>query len=182
VNQLAQRLSGRHTRRLTAAGAAIFAIVVLAVATAGCGSSADHQATHHTTPITHSPSPSHPTFTAFAGAWSGHGDGLDILPNGRFTLSARTYRTCGQDPPPCDTFSGNKIINGDNASGQFTSVSGEIASGSVTHSTDPADTPTGPITVTLNPSTDTINAHIGSPNSPATIFCGPSAAAGQCGA
>ncbi len=182
VNALAQRLSGRHGRQLTAASTAILAVAILAVAIAGCGSSVGQQATHQATPATPAPSPSHPTFTAFAGAWSGHDSGFDIRPDGRFTLSERTYRTCGQDPPPCDTLSGNEIINGDNASGQLTSVSGEIASGSVGQSTDPADTPAGPITVTLDPSTDTISAHIGSAGTPATIFCGPSAPAGECGA
>lgn len=90
-------------------------------------------------------------------------------------MSMRTYRTCGQEPPPCDTFSGNTITDGDIATGRLTSVSGEVAIGQVIHSTDQTDTPAGRITMTLNPATDTLSARNVS-------FCGPDAPAGNCGA
>jgi len=58
---------------------------------------------------------------------------------------------------------------------QLTSVSGEVATGIVTHTTDQALTPPGRITITLDPATDTITAYNIS-------FCGPSAPPGNCGA
>lgn len=119
--------------------------------------------------------PASPSFGAFAGAWSGHGGGLIIQPDGRFTISNRTYRWCSQDPPPCDAISGSNIINGDVQAGRLTSISGEVATGQVTHTTDPVDGPTGPITMTLDPAIDTISAANVS-------YCGPNAPAGNCGA
>jgi hypothetical protein len=152
----------------------VLAAILVAVST-GCASAAVSTPAGPATP-TASPSPSaSPTFAAFAGQWYGHGSYLVIRLDGGFTMGERTYRTCGQDPPPCDTFSGNTITDGDVAAGQLTSVSGEVATGEVTHTTDSADSPTGPITMTLDPATDTISAGNVS-------FCGPSAPAGTCGA
>ena len=91
-------------------------------------------------------------------------------------MSLRTYRWCTDSPPPCDTLSDNIIIAGDTASGHLTSSSGNVATGVVTTTTDPSDTPTGTITFTLDPGTDTISVS-GKGN-----FCGPHAAAGACGA
>lgn len=154
---------------------AIALAAILAGASVGCGSAVASSPAGPTT-LTVSPSPSaSPTFTVFVGYWYGHGSYLDIHSDGSFTLSARTYRTCGQDPPPCDTFSGNTITAGDVATGKLTSVSGEVATGEVTHTTDSADTPDGRITMTLDPTTDTISARNVS-------FCGPGAPAGNCGA
>lgn len=152
----------------------VLAAILVAVST-GCASSAvSTSAGPATTAASPSPSAS-PTFTAFAGQWSGHDSYLVIRSNGGFTMGARTFRTCGQDPPPCDTFSGNTIIDGDVATGQLTSVSGEVATGDVTHTIDSADSPTGPITMTLDLATDTISVRNVS-------FCGPNAPSGNCGA
>lgn len=122
----------------------------------------------------------HPTaasqnFDAFAGSWAGHSRGLDIRPDGEFTLSIRTYRVCGQDPPPCDHLSGDVLVYGDRASGQLSSVVGRVATGVIRKTTDPADTPTGQLVMTLDTAADTIIVD-------GMLYCGPSAAGGYCGA
>ena len=153
---------------------AALAAILVAVST-GCASAAVSPPAGPATPAA-SPSPSaSPTFTAFVGQWYGHDSYLVIRSDGGFTMGARTFRNCGQGPPPCDTFSGNTIIDGNVATGQLTSVSGEVATGEVTHTTDSADSPTGPITMTLDLATDTISAGNVS-------FCGPNAPSGNCGA
>jgi hypothetical protein len=154
---------------------------VLVAAGAGCGTTTTYRnsgspSRSPRTPASASPYvPASPSFGAFAGTWSGHGGSLIIQPDGRFTISNRTYRWCSQDPPPCDAMSGNNIINGDVQTGRLTSISGEVATGQVTHTTDPVDGPTGPITMTLDPATDTISAANMS-------YCGRNAPAGNCGA
>jgi hypothetical protein len=150
-------------------------VVILGAASVGCASSTVHAPTGPSSQSARPSASASPVFTAFAGQWNGHGTYLVIHPNGSFTMGLRTYRVCGQDPPPCDTFSGNTISDGDVATGQLTSVSGEVTNGQVTHTTDPADTPAGQITMTLDPATDTISARNVS-------FCGPSAPSGGCGA
>jgi hypothetical protein len=90
-------------------------------------------------------------------------------------MQARTYRVCGQDPPPCDTFSGDIITDGAVVTGQLTTVTGDVAIGVVTDTSDPANEPTGPITMTLDPATDSIIAF-------GTNFCGPNAPGDTCGA
>jgi hypothetical protein len=87
----------------------------------------------------------------------------------------RTYRVCGQVPPPCDTVSGNEIIDGDRATGQLTSGSGEVARGVITHTTDPSLSPDGPVKIVLHPSTDSISVN-------EFTFCGTRAPPGYCGA
>ena len=87
----------------------------------------------------------------------------------------RTYKWCSQNPPPCDSISGNVMRDGDNAGGQLSSVSGKSATGQVTHTTDQADTPKGQITITLNTQTDTVYADNLS-------YCGPSSPVAACGA
>jgi serine/threonine-protein kinase len=131
--------------------------------------------TNTVAPAAHPSSLGPSAFAVFAGAWSGHGGGIDIQANGRFLMSMRTYQWCGQAPPPCDSMSGNEIIDGDQATGQLTSISGEVATGTITHTTDQAATPKGQITITLDPSTDSLNINNIS-------FCGTSAPAGYCGA
>jgi hypothetical protein len=126
-----------------------------------------------------SPAPGRPTvtgpsasrnFTTFAGDWGGHERGLSIRADGYFTLMARTYRVCGQDPPPCDI----GTEPGDRASGWLTSVSGDVATGKVTHTTDQTGTPLGRITFTLNPETDIITAE-------GATWCGNQTPVGTCG-
>jgi hypothetical protein len=88
----------------------------------------------------------------------------------------RTYRWCSDNPPPCDSISNNVITGGDIASGYLISSSGDVASGVVKATSDPVDTPAGPITLILDPSTDVISV------SGEGSFCGPRAAPGTCGA
>jgi hypothetical protein len=151
------------------------AAVIIVVACSSCASSASHPAASTTSPAAHSSSLSPQAFAELAGDWVGHGGGIDIQVDGRFNIGMRTYQFCGQAPPPCDTISGNEIIDGDEASGQLTAISGEIATGAVTKTTDPSLSPEGPIKIVLDPSTDSISANN-------VTFCGTSAPAGYCGA
>jgi peptide/nickel transport system substrate-binding protein len=116
------------------------------------------------------------SFALFAGGWGAHGGGIAVRPDGSFSVLMRTYRWCSDNPPPCDSMANNVITGGDSASGNLTSSSGDIATGVVTATSDPTDTPAGPVTFTLDPSTDVLSVSgIGS-------FCGPQAAPGACGA
>lgn len=157
-------------RAATAAG--VTAAVLLAAGCGGTPAAAGHPASRSPAPGTHAPAPA---VSAFAGTWSGHGSYLLVRPGGQFTLSRRTYRFCGPNPPPCDTVSGSAITDGDVATGQITSVSGDVATGQVARTTDPAATPAGRITLTFDPADDTITT--------GTVrFCGPRAPVGHCGA
>jgi hypothetical protein len=71
---------------------------------------------------------------------------------------------------------GNTIVPGDLAGGQLTAVSGDVATGRVTNTTDPGFTPLGRITLTIDASDDVINSPV------LGDFCGASAPAGTCGA
>jgi ABC-type Fe3+-hydroxamate transport system substrate-binding protein len=168
----------RATRPVRPGRAALLfaaAAVILALACAACASSASHASAPPTKAATHSASPGPRAFAELAGTWSGHGGVVAIQPDGKFSVAMRTYRWCGQAPAPCDTISGNDIIDGDMASGQLTSISGETATGTVTHTTDPADTPEGQVKIVLDPSTDSITENN-------TTYCGNSAPAAYCGA
>jgi hypothetical protein len=114
-------------------------------------------------------------FILFQGLWAGGGRGIMIRPDGRFVFTARTFVVCGQNPPPCDTISGNHISDGANASGQLTSASGDVAKGNVIRSTDSSIFPDGRITIILDPATDVIYVD-------GEDFCGDSAPGGTCGA
>ena len=135
----------------------------------------DHAAAPPTKAATHSASPGPSAFAELAGTWSGHGGVVVIQPDGKFSMAIRTYQWCGQAPAPCDTMSGNDIIDGDMASGQLTSITGEVATGAVTHTTDPAGTPEGQVKIVLDPSTDSITENN-------TTYCGTSAPPAYCGA
>lgn len=113
-------------------------------------------------------------FATFTGDWGGHERVLSIRADGYFTLEARTYRVCGQDPPPCDSASSASEFFGDRASGWLTSVSGDVATGEVTHTTDQTGTPIGRITFVLNPETDIITLEGGT-------WCGSHTPVGTCG-
>jgi len=149
--------------------------VILAVASSSCASSASHTPAPPTSAAARSSAPVPHTYAGFAGDWIAHGAGLDIQPDGRFVVVIRTYRVCGQVPPPCDTDSGNEIIDGDRATGQLTSRSGEVATGAITHTTDPSLSPEGPVKIVLHPSTDSISLN-------EYTFCGTRAPPGYCGA
>jgi hypothetical protein len=111
----------------------------------------------------------------FAGRWYGHGRSIVIRPDGRFTMTARTYVFCSEAPPPCDAISGNHIYDGANARGELSSVSGDIAKGKVARTTDVQIFPYGRVTLRFHPATDTVSFAAGT-------FCGPRAPAGYCGA
>lgn len=168
-------LSTRRVAHIAVPVRVAILVALLAAVGVGCASTTARPPSGSPTQTAHSSTSARPTFTAFAGQWIGHGSFLVVHSDGRFTMEMRTYRTCGQDPPPCDTFSGNTITSGDVATGQLTSASGEVATGEVAHTTDPTDTPAGPIRMTLDPATDTISANNIS-------FCGANAPSGNCGA
>ncbi|WP_181799059.1 hypothetical protein [Kitasatospora acidiphila] len=147
--------------------------------TAACGSGSHPPKSQPTTSApagSASPSSGPGDFSVFAGSWSGHGGGLTITSDGSFKLGKRIYISCDQAPMPCDSFAPDGgILDGDRASGQLSGTDGTTATGTVTDTTDPSWLPTGPISMTLTPSTDSISIA-------GTNFCGPNAPAGTCGA
>jgi hypothetical protein len=149
--------------------------VILVLACSSCASAASHPSASASSPAAHSSSLGPQAFAELTGDWVGHGGSIVIQANGRFTIGMRTYQFCGQAPPPCDTVSGNEIIDGDEASGQLTAISGEVATGAVTKTTDTSLSPEGPMKIVLVPSTDSISANN-------VTFCGTSAPVGYCGA
>lgn len=115
----------------------------------------------------------------FTGGWYHHGIGVSITASGSGTAEWRTYATCGQDPPPCDTFSGNLIIDGGHATFTVTATSPTTATGQVEVTTDAKTAPVGPMTMTLDPAHHLLYWS----DVPATAFCGPqSAPDSPCGA
>jgi hypothetical protein len=87
----------------------------------------------------------------FADTWHLHTYAVTINPDGTGYADWRTYRTCGQDPPPCETWTGNIINDGGHATFHLTSVTGTEAQGTVDISTDPSRLPAGPLHLTLAP-------------------------------
>jgi hypothetical protein len=88
-----------------------------------------------------------------AGEWYRHGVSLTIDGVGHGTLTFRTYATCPEDPPPCDTFSGHSIIDGGNATLILSSTGPTTASGRVLTTTAPTAFPVGRLVAQL----DTVN-------------------------
>jgi hypothetical protein len=82
----------------------------------------------------------------FVGVWSRHGAGLTISPDGSFSLEWRTYRMCGEGPPPCDQIVNNLITDGGRAIGTVRAVGARSASGQVTGTNDPTFAPAGGFT------------------------------------
>ncbi|MCU1451993.1 MAG: hypothetical protein JWN46_139 [Acidimicrobiales bacterium] len=113
----------------------------------------------------------------FAGTWAGHSRELILGGDGHFVVEARLYVDCASSPPPCDSFQGNTIIPGLHADGVITTTRGNRAFGRIRHTTDPADVPIGPISLSLDPASDTLTTQPGN-----LYLCGPSAAPGSCGA
>jgi hypothetical protein len=135
--------------------AAITVVAVAAMAT-GCSTSESPKESRSSKPAL-----AHPTKVApssFAGFWSGHGNFLQINKDGSFKIGARVYVSCGEAPPPCDAMSNGTITDGYHASGRLTSVNGTVATGEVTYSNSPDWLPTGSLTMTLNPATNSISA------------------------
>jgi hypothetical protein len=77
-----------------------------------------------------------PNLALFVGVWARHGAALTIESDGRFNIQWRTYRTCGQDPPPCDQFVNNLITSGGQAIGSMHAVAARSAVGQVSASND----------------------------------------------
>ncbi|HEX9315983.1 MAG TPA: hypothetical protein VGA71_11330 [Actinomycetota bacterium] len=117
----------------------------------------------------------------FAGTWFGHGRQLSVDGTGLGTLTWRTYTTCGQDPPPCDTTIGNEIFDGGGATVFLASITAAGASGRVVSSNTPDLFPVGPLTVRLDTASDLLYLSP-TPFGQDVPLCGPKAAAGACGA
>ena len=117
----------------------------------------------------------------FAGQWSAHDTSVTVDPSGHGILTWRTYKTCGQDPPPCDSMSGNTITAGGRATILVTAIGDDTARGQVLTSTDPADFPPGPLKARLDPHADVVffSPFPGGPHDP---VCGPRAKSDVCGA
>ena len=87
-----------------------------------------------------------PDLAQFVGVWSRHGAGLTVTPDGSFSLEWRTYRMCGEGPPPCDQIVNNLITDGGRAIGTLHAAGARSASGQVTGTNDPAFVPIGSFT------------------------------------
>lgn len=115
---------------------------------------------------------------AFAGAWYHHGIAMTIAAAGNGTADWRTYSTCGQDPPPCDTFAGNVIEDGGHATFTVTAATATTANVQVLASTDRKEVPLGSSTMTL----DLQNQLLYWSDWGQTAFCGTKSAPGSpCG-
>lgn len=112
------------------------------------------------------------------GVWGGHGRELVVRRDGSSTVTYRTYRTCGDDSPPCDTVKGNTIYDGGRITMRITRVvtahHTTTATVTVLTSTEP-DFPAGS-TQSLLLDGDVINLGRG------FTFCDDKAPAGTCGA
>ncbi|MFG2692850.1 hypothetical protein [Kitasatospora sp. NPDC048407] len=56
----------------------------------------------------------------------------------------RVYRDCASSSPPCDTWSGDEIIDGYRVVGHLTGVDGITTTGTVTETNGPNWMPAGP--------------------------------------
>lgn len=118
-----------------------------------------------------------PNFSRFVGFWYAHGAALTINANGQAHFSARTYTWCGPGvKQPCDSLQGGNL-NGYAENIQFSRVSGNVASGTITSGNV---WPVGSdATLTLLPGNQVLfSGGIGM----GTHLCGPQAAVGACGA
>jgi hypothetical protein len=90
-----------------------------------------------------------PSLSAFVGNWSRHDAALVIQRTGDFTVQWRTYRWCGDSPPPCDSTTGDVINDGGHASGRLEPATDRIARGEIAMTNDEGVLPKGPIVLTL---------------------------------
>ena len=119
-------------------------------------------------------------FSSFAGTWQGHDRGLTISPGGLGVLRFRVFQYCSINPaPPCDSVSGNEIYPGGVTAFQLTRQSGNQAQGYIEDGSIPGTT--GPITITFQPSADSLVMTTSS-QSHGVTYCGQHAPAGLCGA
>ncbi|MET8005435.1 hypothetical protein [Nonomuraea glycinis] len=157
-------------------GARRLACLVLAAmaCSAGCAV-APTPAPGATTLAPSSPAPSSPPdYVDFTGQWGGHGNVMNVAADGTFTMRQRTYAFCDENPPPCDSMGVDGVItSGAVAQGTLESVSGTLAEGKITNSTDTSLLPTGPVTFTLDTANNVIEALDRN-------WCGPSAPPGVC--
>lgn len=124
--------------------------------------------------------PSTGPFSAFAGAWGGHGRGATIEASGTGTAIWRTYRSCSQYPQPCD--GPGLPISYFIVTFTLTSISDGMAKGEIT-STDAPLVPIGPIALTLVGGDQmTLSTPEIPPSQFIGYFCGPEAVPGSCGA
>jgi hypothetical protein len=101
-----------------------------------CGGNETHRAVRTNDESTTSSTPT--DISAFAGTWVRHGISVSVSRSGHLEGSYRTYRTCGEDPPPCDRVEGNNIIDGGTITGQLVRFTARSAK--VTHLVDTGDT------------------------------------------
>jgi hypothetical protein len=87
-----------------------------------------------------------PDLTPFVGVWSRHGAGMTVVPDGGFSVEWRTYRVCGQDPPPCDQIVNNLLTDGGRAIGTMHATGVRAAAGQVSASNDATVVPAGSFT------------------------------------
>ncbi|MFC1415451.1 hypothetical protein [Streptacidiphilus cavernicola] len=98
---------------------------------------------------------------------------MTVNADGTFTMELRTYVSCTDNPPPCDTDTNAQITDGAHALGTLRTVSGTVASGVISTTNDAPQMPTGPVTFTLDTTNDAINALN-------LNWCGPNAPVGIC--
>lgn len=188
-----------HWRRRMLSGAAVVAVVALGAGVLATRPSADHSVrveastsssttsttnttvTTNTTDTTSTTStPVHEPIGIFAGTWDRHGVDLHITPDGRATMNWRTYRVCGQQAPPCDTWVGNVITDGGHATFGLQATDPQTATGIVLSTTDPSVLPLGPIHASVDETNDLVFLEpFPGANAP---FCGPRANDPRCGA
>ncbi len=122
----------------------------------------------------------HDSIGVFAGSWERHGIDLHITAAGNATMNWRTYRVCGQDAPPCDTWVGNVITDGGHATFRLQATGPQTAAGTVLTTSDASTLPLGPINATLGEKGDLVYlVPFPGANMP---FCGPRANDPRCGA
>jgi hypothetical protein len=129
-----------------------------------------------TSPVAKKANPGGARFSrsAYVGEWAGGGRGLNIDAEGSISAQAMTYRTCGQDYPPCDAGSGASLKPGAIANGKIVSFLGDNLKAIITSTTDPNIFPVGPTTIIYSKRTDSITMDDMS-------FCGVHAKGGYCG-
>jgi len=93
-------------------------------------------------------------------------------------MTWRTYATCGEDQPPCDTFRGNTIEDGGNATLQIMARQANGASGLITSSTDQAQLPVGAFSLRYNAANGM--AYLDPSPRRGDPLCGPTTPASAC--
>jgi hypothetical protein len=108
-------------------------VLLLVLAFTACSAPGAPAASATTPPAAAAPSPD---LQPFVGDWGRHGFDLKITRDGSFTFAWRTYRFCGQFPPPCDRMVNNSIVDGGQATGTEHAVAARSAAGQVAATND----------------------------------------------